>query len=247
MTLLTSEGDVRKMRECGRIIREIFPRAEKRIRAGVSTADLDREIEDIIREQGAEPAFKGYKGYPATICASVNEVVVHGIPSDDTILAEGDIVGIDVGVKKNGYFGDAARTFTVGKISEEAARLIEVTRECLSEGISQAIAGNRVSDISNTIQRIAQREGFEEVRTFVGHGIGTHLHEPPEVPNWGARGTGPVLKEGQALAIEPMINTGTRNIRVLSDGWTAVTTDGKLSAHFEDTIIVGRRKAEIIT
>ncbi len=247
MTILTNKGDIRKIRESGKVIREVFSRIRKSMREGVSTAALDREVEDIIRACGAEPAFKGYKGYPGSICASVNEVVVHGIPSDDVIFKEGDIAGIDVGVKKGGYFADAARTFIIGKASDEANRLVEVARQCLSEGIRQAVAGNRVSDISNAVQVCAQGAGFEEVRTFVGHGIGKHLHESPEVPNWGEKGKGPVLKEGLVLAIEPMINCGSRNVRIMPDGWTAVTVDGKLSAHFENTIIVGRKKAEIIT
>jgi methionyl aminopeptidase len=247
MTILTNEGDIRRIRESGKIIKKIFSRLKKSMREGISTAALDREAEDIIRTCGAEPAFKGYKGYPASICASVNEVVVHGIPSDSIILRRGDIVGIDVGVRKSGYFTDAARTFVIGKVSSEANRLIEVARQCLSEGIKRAIAGNRVSDISNAIQVCARSAGFEEVRTFVGHGIGEHLHESPEVPNWGEKGKGPVLKKGLVLAIEPMINSGSRNVKVLSDGWTAATVDGKLSAHFEDTIIVGLKKAEIIT
>ena len=247
MTILNKEGEIRKLRESGKIISEIFSLIKKRVKPGVSTLELDHEIEDIIRSKGAEPAFKGYKGYPATICASVNEVVVHGIPSSDIVLSEGDIIGIDVGVKKNGYFADAARTFLVGRVSNEARRLVRVTEESLLAGINFAVAGNRVSDISNAIQEVAQREGYQEVRAFVGHGIGKSLHEAPEVPNWGEKGHGPVLKEGLLLAIEPMINVGTREVKVKSDGWTAVTADGKLSAHFEDTIIVGKVKAERIT
>ncbi len=247
MTVLTSEKDLKKIRESGKVLKDVFFRLEEIVREGVSTAVLDRQVEEIILEWGAEPAFKGYRGYPASICASVNAVVVHGIPSDDIILADGDIVGIDAGVKKNGYFTDAARTFIVGETSDEARYLIKVTRDCLCEGISQAVEGKRVSDISNAIQSVARKKGLKEVRTFVGHGIGKCLHESPEVPNWGEKGKGPLLKEGLVLALEPMINAGTRNIRVMEDGWTAVTTDGKLSAHFEDTIIVGRKKAEIIT
>lgn len=247
MTILTKESEIRKLRESGKIITEIFSLIEKSIKPGVSTAQLDREIEEIIRSRDAEPAFKGYKGFPATICASVNEVVVHGIPSEKTVLSEGDIIGIDVGVKKNGYYADAARTFTVGTISDEARRLVEVTRESLKAGINQAVAGRRVSDISIAIQSVARKAGYEEVRAFVGHGIGRNLHESPEVPNWGEKGKGPILKEGLLLAIEPMINAGTREVKVKSDGWTAVTADGKLSAHFEDTIIVGSKQAERIT
>lgn len=247
MTVLTSESDIRKLRESGEIIREIFSWLEKRVKEGVSTAELDRGVEEIIRERGGEPAFKGYKGYPATICASVNEVVVHGIPSDEVVLKPGDIIGVDVGVRKNGFYTDAARTYSVGEISAEAKRLVKITRECLEKGTEQAVAGNRVSDISHAIETVAKRERLEEVRTFVGHGIGRSLHEPPEVPNWGEKGKGLVLKEGLLLAIEPMINAGTRKINVLEDGWTAVTLDGKLSAHFENTVMVGKKKAEIIT
>ncbi|MDP8298457.1 MAG: type I methionyl aminopeptidase [Candidatus Tantalella remota] len=247
MTILIKNSEKAKLREAGGIIKDIFLWLEGTVKQGTSTAQLDREIEDFITAAGADPAFKGYKGYPATICASVNEVVVHGIPSDRKVLKEGDIIGIDVGVKKNGYFADAARTFIVGKASDETVRLVDVTRRSLEAGISQAIAGNRISDISNAVQNVAQGEGFEEVRAFVGHGVGKNLHEAPEVPNWGEKGKGPVLKEGLVLAIEPMINSGTRDVRVLEDGWTAVTRDGKMSAHFENTIIVGRQEAEIIT
>jgi len=247
MTVLRTKEDTRRIREAGRIVKEVLALLKKRIREGVSTAELDREAEDLIRANEAEPAFKGYKGYPATICASVNEVVVHGIPSGDIVLRTGDIIGVDVGVKKNGFFADAARTFAVGRVDTAARRLIEVTRECLEAGIAQAVEGNRVSDISNAIQMTAQKAGFKEVRKFVGHGIGRNLHEAPEVPNWGEKGKGPELKKGLLLAIEPMINMGTRDIDILDDGWTAVTRDGKLSAHFEETVIVGLKKAEIIT
>lgn len=247
MTVFTAEADLKKIREAGDIIRKVFAGIADRIVSGVSTAEIDRLAEEIIRANGGEPAFKGYKGYPATICASVNEVVVHGIPSEKKVLKDGDIIGVDVGVKKNGYYADAARTFGVGRISDEAERLMAATKESLLEGIAKAVAGNRISDISNAVQTAVRISGFKEVRAFVGHGIGKQLHEPPEVPNWGEKGRGIVLREGLALAIEPMVNAGTRNVRVLSDGWTAVTEDGKLSAHFEDTVIVGREKAEVIT
>lgn len=249
MTILTNEADLRKIRGSGDVIKTIFDKIEKWIRPGVTTAFLDQEAEKIIRACKAEPAFKGYRGYPASICASVNDVVVHGIPSESIILLEGDIVGIDVGVRKSGYFTDAARTFAVGEISSGAKKLIDITRHSLSEAIKQAVAGKRVEDISKVVQTIARTEKVEEVRTFVGHGIGKRLHESPEVPNWceDRRKKSIVLKEGMVLAIEPMLNAGTREVKVLSDGWTAVTLDGKLSAHFEDTIIVGKEKAEIIT
>ncbi len=247
MTILTDEESIRKIRETGRIIQGIFEWLRGHIREGMSTAAIDREVESIIREQGGEPAFKGYKGYPASICASPNEVVVHGIPSDDIILKDGDIISIDVGVKKNGFFTDSARTFAVGEISEEARDLINVTKDSLREGMKEAFEGNRVSDISNAIEQRVRKSGYEEVRAYVGHGIGRALHESPEVPNWGEGGSGPVLKEGLLLAIEPMVNIGTREVKVMQDGWTTLTKDGKLSAHFEDTVIIGKEKAEALT
>jgi methionyl aminopeptidase len=247
MTVLTQEADLRKIRESGKIVRELLAHLEKFIREGVSTAQMDREAERIIRERGGKPAFKGYRGYPSVICVSINNVVVHGIPSEKVFLKEGDIVSVDVGVKKNGFYADGAATFSLGKASEEAKRLISAARESLYEGIKRAVAGNRVSDISIAIQSTVKKYGYQEVRAFVGHGIGKELHEFPEVPNWGEKGKGPKLKEGMALAIEPMVNGGTRKIKVLPDGWTAVTEDGKLSAHFEHTVIVGKKKAEILT
>lgn len=247
MTVLTSDADLRSIRESGKIVRELLEYAGKTVKEGMTTAHLDRKIEQMIIERGGEPAFKGYKGYPSTICTSINDVVVHGIPSEDVVLKEGDIISVDVGVKKNGFYTDAAATYIIGRVSKEAQKLIRVTKECLYEGIKEAVAGNRVSDISNTIQRIVAKNGFQEVRAFVGHGIGKELHEFPEVPNWGERGRGPRLKEGLALAIEPMVNQGTRKIKVLPDGWTAVTEDGKLSAHFEHTVIVREKETEILT
>ena len=247
MTVITSDREKNKIRESGKITKEVLLKMLDMVKPGVSTAELDKAAENLIIKSGGEPAFKGYRGYPSTICASVNEVVVHGIPSEDTILKEGDIISVDVGVLKNDYYTDAARTFCVGKVDTETEILIEVTRKSLYESIKEAIEGNRISDISMVIQKMAQKEGYKEVRMFVGHGVGKQLHEPPEVPNWGKKGSGPLLKEGLVLAIEPMINVGTRNVDVLSDGWTAVTSDGKLSAHFEDTIIVGSNKAEILT
>ncbi len=247
MTVLTNEAEIRKIREAGNILKEVFARIETEIADGVTTAYLDNLAEETILEMGGEPAFKGYKGYPTTTCASINDVVVHGIPSEKMVLAEGDILSLDIGVKKNGYYADSAKTFAVGKISEEAKRLIEVTKNSLTEGIKKAVAGNRISDVSNAIQVYIEKHGYQEVRSFVGHGIGTELHEPPEVPNWGEKGKGLKLKEGLLLAIEPMVNEGTRKVKVLDDGWTAVTCDSKLSAHFEHTIIVGKKKAEILT
>ncbi len=247
MTIITANSEIRKIRDSGKVIKEILKWLENAICAGVTTGDLDREVETIIRKSGGVPAFKGYKGFPATICASINNVVVHGIPSDKNVLKGGDIVSIDVGVKKNGYFTDAARTFAVGDINDEARNLIKVTRECLAEGVRCAVAGKRVSDISNAIEKTVRKSSYKEVRSFVGHGIGRDLHESPEVPNWGRKGEGSILKEGLVLAIEPMVNIGVREVKVQADGWTAVTEDGKLSAHFEDTVIVGKEKAEALT
>ncbi|MBL7073016.1 MAG: type I methionyl aminopeptidase [Candidatus Omnitrophica bacterium] len=247
MTILTNENELVKIREAGKILKDVFSLIKKKIKPGVSTLALDKAAEEKIKEVGAEPAFKGYRGYPATICASLNEVVVHGIPREDIVLTDGDILSVDIGVRKNGYFTDAARTYAVGIISSVARRLIEGTRYCLDEGIKRAVSGGRVSDISNAIQLAAKERNLKEVRMFVGHGVGRKLHESPEIPNWGEKGKGPVLREGLVLAIEPMINVGTRKVEIMSDGWTAVTTDGKLSAHFEDTIIVRPKKAEIIT
>jgi len=247
MTILTDKADLDKIRESGRIIKDVFTGVRSMIAEGVTTAEIDREAEKVITGAGGRPAFKGYKGYPATICASVNDVVVHGIPSEEIKLKRGDIVSIDVGVEKNGFFADAARTFAVGEISPAAERLMRVTESSLREGIKKAVAGYRVSDISNAVQCEVEKEGFQEVRTFVGHGIGRQLHEPPEVPNWGEKGRGKKMKKGLVLAIEPMVNEGAREVDIKEDGWTAVTCDGKLSAHFEHTVIVGDNEAEIIT
>jgi methionyl aminopeptidase len=247
MTVLTNIEDIEKIKSSGKLIKEVFSWLETSVRPGISTEQLDKDIEDIIRKSGGVPAFKGYKGFPSTICASVNNVVVHGIPTDEIVLDEGDIIGIDIGVRKEGFFTDAARTYTVGEVDGKTLSLIETTQKSLMAGIEKAVAGNRIGDISNAVQLVAEENGYKEVRMFVGHGVGRHLHEPPEIPNWGEKGTGPELKKGQVLAIEPMINMGTRDVRILADGWTAVTDDGLLSAHFEDTVIVGDIKAEIIT
>lgn len=247
MTILKTDTEIRDIRECGSIIKELFARLRDQVREGVSTLELDRLAEEFIKERGGEPAFKGYRGYPATICASVNNVVVHGIPSGDTVLSEGDIIGVDVGVRKHGLYTDAARTFAVGGLSDTAQRLVDVTKRCLKAGIEQAVDGNRVTDISHVIEKTASRAGYREVRSFVGHGIGRKLHEAPEIPNWGRKGRGMVLRTGMLLAIEPMINEGEREVRVKEDGWTAVTSDGKLSAHFENTVMVGKKTAEILT
>jgi methionyl aminopeptidase len=216
------------------------------VRPGVTTAELDRIAESFIRDHGGRPAFKGYRGFPASICPSVNEEVVHAIPGG-TPLKDGDIIGIDVGVEKDGYYGDAAVTLPVGEVTDEANRLLEVASQALLHGIAQAKPGNRVGDISHAIQTHAERYGFSVVRTLVGHGIGREMHEEPQVPNFGPPARGPRLMTGQVLAIEPMINVGTHEVVVQPDGWTVVTRDGSLSAHFEHTVAVGENGPEILS
>lgn len=234
------------MREAGRIVGEFLRIARSEVRPGVTTKKLDEIAEAFIRSKGAAPAFKGYHGYPATLCASVNDEVVHGIPGSRT-LEEGDIVGIDVGAVFRGYYADAARTFAVGRVSKEDERHIDVTRKAMEQGIAQAVEGNHLTDISWAVQSFAEKNGFSVVREYVGHGIGTSLHEDPQVPNFGAPGGGPKLLAGMTLAIEPMLNCGTREVKLMPDGWTVVTKDGKRSCHFEQTIFVGKKKAEVIT
>ena len=246
MINVRSRREIELMRSANRIVSTVLRTLRSKVQPGVRTIELDRLAESIIRDQGGKPAFKGYRGFPANICTSINDEVVHGIPSERT-LDEGDIVSIDVGVEHLGYCGDAAITVGVGKISADAARLIAVTEKALEEGIRAARAGNHISDISIAIQRTAESEGFSVVRIFVGHGIGVAIHEEPEVPNFGRSGTGPLLTSGMALAIEPMINCGSHEVEVLDDGWTAVTKDRKLSAHFEHTIVITDSKAEVLT
>jgi methionyl aminopeptidase len=217
------------------------------IAPGVSTEALDEKAERLIRRAGGEPAFKGYRGYPKTICASINEQVVHGIPSPDVLLEEGDIISIDVGIAYKGYIGDTAATFPVGVIAEEKERLIRVTRESLYEGIKQARPGMRLSDISHAVQTHVERGGFSVVRDFVGHGIGQKMHEEPQIPNFGVPNRGPRLEAGMVLAIEPMVNAGAYEVMVLDDRWTAVTKDGRPSAHFEHSIAVTDGEAEILS
>jgi len=243
---LKTEADLEKIRRAGKIVAGLLKLLETQIQPGIQTKELDRNAEKFIRDHKAEPAFKGYFGYPASICTSVNEEVVHGIPGERR-LAEGDIVGIDVGVKLDGFYGDAARTFAVGTIDRESRKLMEITRQALAEGIAKAVQGNRLTDISWAVQSYAERAGVSVVRQFVGHGIGRNLHEEPQVPNYGKPNRGPELKVGMALAIEPMLNLGTYEVEVLSDGWTVVTRDRKRSAHFEDTVLVGAEQAEIVT
>jgi len=235
------------MREAGRLVGEVLTELAAAVAPGVSTADLDALAEKRIRQAGATPAFKGYHGYPATICASVNEEVIHGIPSGRRVLNKGDVISIDVGASMNGYYGDSAVTLPVGKISEEAATLLRVTEESLHKAIEVARPGNRVSDIGHAVQKHVEAYGFAVVREFVGHGIGQKMHEEPQVPNYGQPGHGPRLAEGMVLAIEPMVNAGSPAVKVLADGWTAVTRDGSLSAHFEHTVAVTAGEPWILT
>jgi methionyl aminopeptidase len=237
MIIIKSEYEIAIMREANRILAQLFEHIRPMILPGVSTIELDKEAELFIRSHGALPAFKGYRDYPATLCTSVNDEVVHGIPGP-RVLQSGDIISIDVGALFDGFYSDAARTFPVGTISPQAKKLIEVTKESLDAGISQAVPGNHLSDISAAVQKVVEEGGFSVVRDFVGHGIGRNLHEAPQIPNFGRRGKGPVLQEGMTLAIEPMVNAGTYKVLIQSDGWTAVTEDASLSAHFENSIAV---------
>jgi methionyl aminopeptidase len=234
------------MRVAGRMVAEILALLKEKIVPGVTTLELDQLAEDECRKRKARPAFKGYGGFPFTICASPNEKVVHGF-ADSCPLKEGDILSIDFGVIYNGFFGDAAITVPVGSIDPELQRLLHVTEESLARGIAEARTGSRVSDISHAVQAFVEEQGFSVVREFVGHGIGKQLHEAPQIPNFGKPGQGPKLKAGMTLAIEPMINAGGPEVMILNDGWTAVTTDGKHSAHFEHTVAVTDNGPEILT
>jgi methionyl aminopeptidase len=247
MIVCRSAAELEQMREAGRLVGEVLTELAAAVAPGVSTADLDELAEKRIRQAGATPAFKGYHGYPATICASINDEVIHGIPSGRRVLNEGDIISIDVGASLDGYFGDSALTLPVGKISEPAAALLRVTEEALYKAIDEAKSGNRVSDIGHAVQKHVEAYGFSVVREFVGHGIGQRMHEEPQIPNYGEPGHGPRLAEGMVLAIEPMVNAGTAAVKVLADGWTAVTRDKSLSAHFEHTVAVTAGEPWILT
>jgi len=241
-----SQNEIEKLRRVNQLVARILAELRQTVAPGITTKDLDELAERRVREAGAEPAFKGYHGYPATVCASVNEQVVHGIPSKRPLVA-GDIVSIDMGAKLDGFFGDCAVTVPVGVISPEASTLLRVTEEALFQGIDVVKPSARVSDIGAAVQQHVESHGFSVVREFVGHGIGTSLHEEPQVANYGPAGRGPRLSEGMVLAIEPMVNIGTAAVKVQSDGWTAVTGDGKWSAHFEHTVVVTRDGTEILT
>ncbi|MGE4497810.1 MAG: type I methionyl aminopeptidase [Deferribacterales bacterium] len=246
MVFLKSQREIELMRiPCG-IVWEVLDKLSSFIKPGISTKDIDKFAENIINSRSAFPSFKGYHGYPASVCASVNEVVVHGIPSD-RILKEGDIITVDVGAFKEGFHGDAARTYPVGQISEEAARLIRVTEESFFNGIEYARVGNRLSDISSAVQQTVEKNGFAVVRDFFGHGIGRNMHEEPTIPNFGRPGRGLRLKEGMVLAVEPMVTAGSYETKTLSDGWTAVTADSSLAAHYENTVAITEKGPEILT
>jgi len=247
MIPIKSKEEIVLLRESNRLVARVLQVLKEKTTPGVSTKELDILAEDMVKEAGAQPAFKGYRGYPATICASINEEVVHGIPTSKQILKPGDIVSIDLGVKYKGYYGDATVTLPVGEIDKKAQRIMEVTQTALSKGIDQAKEGNYLHDISWAIQSYVEGEGYSVVRDFVGHGIGKNLHEEPQIPNFGKPHTGPILKEGMVLALEPMVNEGTWEVRVLSDKWTVVTKDGLLSCHFEHTIAVTKDSAVILS
>lgn len=246
MIICKSERELSYMRDAGRVVAETFSELAGSVKVGVSTGELDQLAEDFIISKGARPAFKGLYGFPATICASLNEEVVHGIPGLRKLM-DGDIISIDLGAEINGFFGDSAITFPVGDVGSEAMRLIRVTEEALYLGINRARAGNRLSDLSHAIQSHAEKNGYSVVRDYVGHGIGSSMHEEPQVPNFGKPGRGPRLKAGMTLAIEPMVNMGTFEVRTLSNNWTVVTLDDKLSAHFEHTIAITDDEPEILT
>ena len=246
MIVCKSPAEIDKMRAASALVAEVLGELAAMVAPGVSSLDLDAVAERMVRGAGAEPAFKGYRGYPNTLCTSVNEQVIHGIPSKRP-LVEGDIISIDMGVKMGGFYGDSAVTVPVGRISEEAARLLQVTQESLEKGIEQVRLGGRVSDIGHAIQAHVEAHGFSVVREFVGHGIGASLHEEPQIANYGEPGRGPRLAEGMTLAIEPMVNAGKPAVKMLSDGWTAVTRDGSLSAHFEHTVAVTKNGPLVLT
>ncbi|HPJ59429.1 MAG TPA: type I methionyl aminopeptidase [Bacteroidales bacterium] len=246
MLYLKTDEEVEFLRDSNMLVSKTLAEVARQIRPGVTTLYLDRIAEEFIRDHSAVPAFKGYGGFPATLCTSVNEEVVHGIPSAYQ-LREGDIISVDCGVILNGWYGDSAYTFAVGEISGEVKKLIDYTRESLEEGVRAAVAGNRVGDVSYSVQKKAESGGFSVVRELVGHGLGRKLHEPPEVPNFGKRGTGPKLERGLVICIEPMINMGRKETRQMSDGWTIRTLDGKPSAHFEYAVAVNREKADVLT
>jgi methionyl aminopeptidase len=247
MIIYRSPQEIAKIRRSAQLVAETVQHVAQMIEPGITTAELDRAAEAYIRKAGGLPAFKGYRGFPATLCTSINAEVVHGIPSRKRRLQEGDIIGIDGGAIVEGYYGDHAITFPVGVISEEQQRLLDTARQALEVAVCQAKVGNHLSDISHAIQVYAEERGYSVVKAFVGHGIGTALHEEPQVPNFGPPGRGPRLREGMVLALEPMVNIGTSDVCILSDNWTVVTADGKLSAHFEHTVAVTEQGGMVLS
>lgn len=246
MIYIKTREEIELMRESALMVSRTLGVVAKEVKPGVTPKFLDKIAEEFIRDNGGVPAFKGYRGFPATLCISINEAVVHGIPTDKA-LKEGDIISVDCGVKKNGFYGDHAYSFAVGVIKPELQKLLDVTKESLYKGIEQCIAGNRIGDISFAIQSHAEKHGYGVVRELVGHGLGKSLHEDPEVPNYGKRGDGPKIKDGMVFAIEPMINFGKKNIKQLNDGWTIITADGLPSAHFEHDVAIVDGKPEILS
>lgn len=247
MIIIKTDREIELMRRAGRLVVEALLEIKNAVKPGITTRELDRIAEKYIIKHNAKPSFKGYYGFPASICTSVNEEVVHGIPSKNKVLREGDIISVDCGAILDGYHGDAARTFAVGKVSPEAEKLIEVTKESFFKGIEKAVLGNRLTDISAAVQEYVEGFGFSVVRDYVGHGIGSNMHEEPEIPNYGRPGRGPKLVKGMALAIEPMVNMGRYNVKTQSNNWTVVTMDGSLSAHYENTIAILENGPEILT
>jgi methionyl aminopeptidase len=237
MITIKSAGELQLMREAGKLLGEVLTELESACRPGVTTNDIDRAADTLIRERGAVPGFKGYNGFPKSLCISVNEEVVHGIPGK-RVIRDGDIVSLDCGLIYKGLWADSGRTVTVGQVSDEAQRLVDATRRALDIAIEQARPGNRVGDISAAVQSYVESQGFSVVRNFVGHGIGRNMHEEPQVPNFGVAGTGPLLRPGYALAIEPMVNAGSHEVEMLPDHWTVITADRKLSAYFEHTVLI---------
>jgi methionyl aminopeptidase len=242
-----SARELERIKAANQLVARILAELAGAVHAGMTTGELDALAERLVREAGAEPAFKGYRGFPATLCVSINQEVVHGIPSSGRALKRGDIVSIDMGVKLDGFYGDSAVTVPVGEISERTQDLLRVTREALERAITQVQVGGRLSDIGHAVQQWVESHGFSVVREFVGHGIGEHLHEEPQIPNYGQPGRGPKLAEGMVLAIEPMVAMGKPEVKVLSDGWTAVTKDGSLAAHFEHTVAVTAAGPMVLT
>ncbi len=247
MIYIKTAEEIELLRESNLLVSETLAEVGRHVRPGVTTAALDEIAETFIRDHQAVPGFKGYQGFPATLCTSVNEQVVHGIPSREVVLKEGDIVSVDCGVVKNGYYGDTAYTFEVGEVSPEVKNLLEVTRECLYLGIEKAVEGLRVGDIGYAVQHHAESNGYSVVRELVGHGLGKKMHEPPEVPNYGRRGTGMKLKKGMVICIEPMINMGKRQVNQGADGWTISAADKLPSAHYELAIAVEKGKADVLS